>query len=507
MRNSLANPSRVKKVVVVGGGTAGWMAASALAKMLGGQLNIELVESDAIGIVGVGEATIPQIQIFNQVLELDEAEFLRACNGTIKLGIEFHNWGQKGDRYIHAFGEVGTSLHQMPFHQYWLRHVQEGGQTGLWDYMLNARAAAENKFAPLHDIRDTPLAGLAWAYHIDASLYAKSLSSKAAGWGVKRTEGMIAKVNLREEDGFVKSLTMEDGNEIEGDLFVDCSGFRGLVIEQALNTGYEDWTHWLPVDRAAAVPCESVEPVTPYTQAIARDAGWQWRIPLQHRIGNGHVFCSGFISEDEAVAQLLDNLDGKALAEPRVLKFTTGRRKKFWNKNCVALGLASGFMEPLESTSIHLIQSGVSRLLTMFPLNGFAQADEDEFNRQAGQEFEFIRDFIILHYKLTAREDTPFWKRCKGMDIPDSLQHRMDLFAANGRLFRHAEELFREIAWLQVMLGQGIMPKGHHPMADRLPKEQMEQFLGDIRTILHRTVTALSDHGAYVRQNFTANTD
>lgn len=495
---------RVRKVVVVGGGTAGWMAASALAKLMGGLLDIELVESDAIGIVGVGEATIPQIQIFNRVLELDEAEFLRACNGTIKLGIEFHNWGKQGDKYIHAFGELGTSLHQMPFHQYWLRHRQEGGQTDLWDYILNARAAAANKFAAMADIPDTPLSGLAWAYHFDATLYAKFLRSKAEGWGVTRTEGMIEKVNLRETDGFVRSLTMEDGREIEGDLFVDCSGFRGLVIEQALKTGYEDWTHWLPCDRAAAVPCESVEPLTPYTQAIARTAGWQWRIPLQHRIGNGHVFCSDFISEDEAVAQLLAHLDGKALAEPRVLKFTTGRRKKFWNKNCVALGLACGFMEPLESTSIHLIQSAVSRLLTMFPLHGFEQADEDEFNRQSVQEFEFIRDFIILHYKLTSREDTPFWRRCKDMDIPDSLQHRMDLFAANGRLFRHAEELFREIAWLQVMLGQGVMPKGHHPMVDRLPKEHLEQFLGDIRTILGRSVDQLPDHGAFVRQHFAA---
>lgn len=498
---------RVRKVVVVGGGTAGWMAASALAKMMGSLLEIELVESDAIGIVGVGEATIPQIQIFNRVLDLDEAEFLRACHGTIKLGIEFHNWGKPGDRYIHAFGEMGTSLHQMPFHQYWLRHVQEGGTSTLWDYMLNARAAAANKFAPMADIRDTPLTGLAWAYHFDASLYAKFLRGKAESWGVKRTEGMIANVNLRDTDGFVKSLTLEDGREIEGDLFVDCSGFRGLVIEQALQTGYEDWTHWLPCDRAAAVPCESVEPLTPYTQAIARDAGWQWRIPLQHRIGNGHVFCSDFISEDEAVAQLLDNLDGNALAEPRVLKFTTGRRRKFWNKNCVALGLASGFMEPLESTSIHLIQSGVSRLLAMFPLDGYTQADEDEFNRQAIEEFEFIRDFIILHYKLTSRDDTLFWQRCREMEIPDSLQHRMDLFAANGRLFRHAEELFREIGWLQVMVGQGIMPKGHHPMVDRLPKEQLEQFLADIQTILARSVDALPDHGQYVAQHFASKMD
>lgn len=498
MKDKIGRNDAVKKVVVVGGGTAGWITASSLAKLMGSLLEIEVVESDEIGIVGVGEATIPQIQIFNGIMEIDEADFMRATHGTYKLGIEFLDWGAIGRRYMHAFGDVGRDLARVHFQHYWLRHRLNGGTSDLWDYSLNYSASKQSKFAHQKRNQQSALPFLAYAYHFDAALYAVYLRGICEKLGVKRTEGKIVDVNLRSEDGFVESLSMENGDKIEGDLFVDCSGFKGLLIEQALNTGYEDWSHWLPVDRALAVPCDSVEPLTPYTRSTAHTAGWQWRIPLQHRIGNGHVFCSEYMSEDEATSILMNNLDGAAQAEPRLIKFKTGRRKKFWNKNCVAMGLACGFMEPLESTSIHLIQTSVSRMISLFPDKGFSQANIDEYNRQTNFEFERIRDFIILHYKASTRDDSEFWRHCRDMSVPDELTYKMDLFKATGRIYKVGDELFHPVGWLQVMSGQGIMPEAYNPMANQLSDAQLEEFLDSFATIIRNGVKTMPDHAAFV---------
>jgi tryptophan halogenase len=487
--------NRIRQVVIVGGGTAGWMAAAALAKALGPLVSIRLVESDEIGTVGVGEATIPQIKLFNGLLSLDEDDFIRQTQGTFKLGIEFVGWTRPDHAYIHAFGGVGRDLGMVNFHQYWLKHRQDGGTSDFWAYSLNRAAAKANRF--------DRQPGLAYAFQFDAALYARYLRAYAERLGVVRTEGKILGATLREPDGFVESVTLERGEVVGGDLFIDCSGFRGVLIEQALKTGYDDWSHLLPCDRAVAVPTSSTGPLRPYTQAIARSAGWQWRIPLQHRTGNGHVFCSRYVSEDEATATLMANLEGEPLAEPRLLKFVTGRRKAFWNRNVVALGLASGFMEPLESTSIHLIQSGLSRLLNLFPDKGFAQADIDEYNRQAGLEFERIRDFLVLHYWANQRPE-PFWTACRDMTIPSELARKIEIFRAHGRLFREPEDLFFETSWLQVLLGQGIEPRGCHPMTDLVSGPQLEGFLADLLKITADAANTLPDHADFIRQQCAA---
>ena len=497
----------IRKVVIVGGGTAGWVAAAVLSRTMGHQLAIELVESDDIGTVGVGEATIPQIRLLLRVLGLDENDFLRHTNGTIKLGIQFNDWGRIGDSYMHAFGEVGRSLGMLPFYPYWLRSRASGGSSDLWDYSLNYQAAIANRYAHLQRLGDTGMAGLVHAYHFDATLVARYLRSYAEKLSVKRTEGKIVDTTLRGSDGFIESVTLAGGEHISGDLFIDCSGFRGLLIEGALQTGYEDWTRWLPCDRAIAVPCESVEPLQPYTQSSAHTSGWQWRIPLQNRIGNGHVYCSQYISDDEAHSVLMNNLDGQALAEPRLLKFTPGRRKKFWNKNCVALGLASGFMEPLESTSIHLVQSGIDRLIKMFPDKGFSDVNTDEYNRQSTFEFERIRDFIILHYHANERTDSQFWIDRREMSVPAELTRKMDLFRDSGLIHRDAEELFTEVAWLQVMIGQHIIPNRYHPMAGQITAQQLDQFLGTFRQIAGKAVNDLPAHRDFINRNCAAATD
>ena len=370
-----------RNIVIIGGGTAGWMAAAALARFVGQSSKITLIESDEIGTVGVGEATIPQLKLFNAGLGIVEADFVRATQGTFKLGIEFAGWNGADSRYIHAFGAVGRPLGLLPFHHYWLRHRAQGGAASLWDFSSAAQAAARSRFAPPADAPGQLPSGYDYAFHFDAGLYAAFLRRYAEARGVVRTEGRIGEVRLRPEDGSVEGVTLASGQRVDGDLFIDCSGFRGLVIEQALGAGYEDWSHWLPCNRALAVPCTRVAPLTPFTRASARDAGWQWRIPLQHRTGNGYVYCSDFISDDAAADTLLANLDGAPLADPRPLKFVTGKRKAAWVKNCVALGLAAGFMEPLESTSIHLVQAGIARLLQLFPTAGFDAADIAEFNR------------------------------------------------------------------------------------------------------------------------------
>jgi len=489
---------RIDKVVIVGGGTAGWMAAAALSRSMGRMLDIELIESDQIGTVGVGEATIPQIQLLLGLLGIDEHEFLKHTQGSIKLGIQFNGWARPGDRYIHAFGAIGRPLGGVPFHHYWLRTKAEGDTSSLWSYSFNAAAAALDRYDRVDSLGDTGLAPLVRAYHFDASLVARFLRAWSEREGVKRTEGKIVDTRLRAADGFIESVVLESGQAIGGDLFIDCSGFRGLLIEEVLATGYEDWTHWLPCNRAAAVPCESVDPLTPYTQSTARDAGWQWRIPLQHRIGNGHVYCSDYVSDDEAIDVLMKHLDGKPLAEPRVLRFTTGRRRKFWNRNCVALGLASGFLEPLESTSIHLVQSGLDRLLKLFPTADFSPSVVDEYNRQCAYEFERVRDFIILHYHANERTDSAFWIDRREMAVPGSLTAKMTLFRDSGRIVEDAEDLFKEVAWLQVMLGQHIEPQAYHPAVEQLTKDQLDRFLGGMREFIAARASALPDHRAYL---------
>jgi len=495
--------NRIRSVVVVGGGTAGWMSAALLARALGDTVRIRLVESEAIGTVGVGEATIPQILRFNAFLGLDENAFLAATQGTIKLGIEFVDWRAPGQAYIHAFGEIGRSLGAAPFHHYWLEGRRKGAPHALWDYSLNAQAAFAGRFDRAVRKTGGAVEPLTYAFQFDAALYARHLRGYAEHLGVTRTEGKILNTTLREPDGFVASVTLESGEVVAGDFFIDCSGFRGLLIEQALKTGYEDWSDLLPCDRAIAVPTANVGPPRPYTQAIARPAGWQWRIPLRHRTGNGHVFCSRFVGEDEATAQLMASLEGEPLAEPRTLKFVTGRRKRFWNRNVLALGLASGFMEPLESTSIHLVQSGLSRLLNLFPDKGFAQRDIDEYNRQAGLEFERIRDFLVLHYWANQR-DEPFWKTCRERAVPAELTRKVELFRTHGRLFREPDDLFLEASWLQVLIGQGVTPSGCHPMAGQLTDDQLLSFLADLRKITADDAAALPDHDDFLRQQGVA---
>lgn len=494
------NDGRIRNVVIVGGGTAGWMAAAALATTFGDTVKIRLIESEDIGTVGVGEATIPAIKLFNSLIGLDENEFIRETKGTFKLGIEFQNWGRLGDSYMHAFGLVGRSLGMLEFWQYWLRGQAEGVAESFWDYSLNERVARQNKFGRLSNIPNTGLDGIAYAFHFDAGLYARYLRKIAEAAGVLRTEGIIATWSKRAADGFIENVVMESGEVVEGELFIDCSGFKGLLIEQALQTGYEDWTSWLPCNGAVFVPSENSGPLRPYTQSIARDAGWQWRIPLQHRTGNGHVFCSDFISEDEATATLLNNLEGRPLADPRILHFRTGMRKKAWNKNVVALGLASGFLEPLESTSIHLIQNGIAKLISHFPDRSFSDVNIATYNRRIAYDYERIRDFIILHYHANQRDDAPFWYNCANMTIPATLADKIELFKATGRVFREQEELFVEIGWFQVLIGQNIKPRTYHPLANALKRDELAGFLSDIRTIIGGTASRFPGHQEFIGQ-------
>jgi tryptophan 7-halogenase len=496
----------IKNVVIVGGGTAGWMAACALAKTFGQRYAIRLVESEEIGIVGVGEATVPHLSYFNKLLEIDEAAFVRETQGTFKLGIEFVDWGQVGERYVHGFGQLGFDLGSMPFHQYWLRARAAGRADELGAYSLNTVAAPKGKFmvSPSDAPKNTPLADIAYAYHFDAGLYARYLRNYAEQRGVVRTEGKIRETRLRGTDGFVESVVMESGEVVPGDLFIDCSGFRGLLIEQALHTGYEDWSHWLPCDRAFAVPCEKVGPPTPYTRSTAREFGWQWRIPLQHRTGNGLVYSSRFGSDDEAAATLLANLDGRPLADPRQITFTTGKRKKIWNKNVVAIGLAGGFIEPLESTSIYLIQTAIGRLTMLFPNEEISDVLVDRYNAQSTFEFERIRDFIILHYHATRRNDSPFWDHCRTMEIPQPLADAMRLFQDSGRFFRNAEEMFGQASWVEVMIGQGILPAAHHPMIDQMPAEDLYRFVGHVKDVVTNCVDAMPTHQQFIDRHCKA---
>lgn len=490
----------IRNIVIVGGGTAGWMAAAAFAKVFGDKCAVRLIESEEIGTVGVGEATVPHLKLFNQLLEIDEVDFIKSVKGTFKLGIEFVDWARIGDRYIHGFGTIGHDYGLMPFHQYWIKAHMLGRAADIGAYSLNTAAAPRNKFmTAASDVPPTsPLAQIFYAYHFDAGLYAKYLRGYAEKRGVRRTEGKIVHVQQRGEDGFIEAVTLASGERIDGDLFIDCSGFRGLLIEQSLHAGYEDWSHWLPCDRAVAVPCENVSPLTPYVRCTARAAGWQWRIPLQHRCGNGYVYSSAHVSDDEAAATLLKHIDGHALAQPRVLRFTAGQRKRPWIGNCVAIGLASGFLEPLESTSIYLIQSGIARLVNLFPDRGFSPVVIGRYNAQAAFEIERIRDFIILHYCATERNDTPFWNQCRTMDIPAPLGDNIALFRDSGRFYRNAEEMFAQTSWVQVMLGQRIMPRGYHPAVDQLPDSELLEFVGGVQRVIAACVEAMPSHEQFI---------
>ncbi len=500
------NGTRISKVVIVGGGTAGWMAAAMLAKVLGPKLSISLVESEKIGTVGVGEATIPPLKSFNQTLGIDEDAFVRATKGTFKLGIEFDNWGSLGNRYMHAFGSIGQDLGSS-FQHYWRRSLIEGNKSDLWDFSLNYQAAKHHKFSRSGKTETGSLPGLSYAYHLDASLYARHLRTYSEARGVVRIEGEVVQTNLQAESGFVESLTLASGDTITADLFIDCSGFGGLLIEQALQTGYEDWSHWLPCDRAVVVASESTEPLLPYTRSIAHDAGWQWRIPLQHRTGNGLVYCSSYISDEAAAETLLAHLNASRLADPRILKFRTGRRLRQWNKNCIALGLASGFLEPLESTSIHLIQTGITRLVAMFPGNAINQVEIDEYNRQSAIEFECIRDFIILHYHVNQRTDSEFWRTCREMEVPESLSRRIQLFEAGGKVFREGDELFSKVAWLQIMIGQGLVPRDYHPVVDLIDTGQLNEILQRTRARVDQAIRSMPTHQQVIEQHCRATPD
>ena len=500
------NDNRIRNIVVVGGGSAGWMAATALCTQLGqgaNGVNVRLVESEEIGIVGVGEATIPEMKHFNSnVVGINEQDFVSHTQGSFKLGIEFKDWGRIGDSYLHGFGLIGKGLGYLPFHQFWLKQHLAGRAPDFSEFSLHSVAAPLNKFmtSPPNLPPGSPLADIAYAYHFDAGLYAKYLRSVAEQRGVKRIEGKIVEVVQNPESGFIEAVVIENGERVEGELFIDCSGFRGLLIEGALKTGYDDWSQWLPCNRAMAVPCESVSPLTPYTRSTARTAGWQWRIPLQHRTGNGHVYCSDYMSDDEAAAILLANLDGKPLADPRPLRFTTGRRRKCWNKNVVAMGLASGFMEPLESTSIFLVQSAIERLLRLFPDRDFDPALSDYFNKLVTVEYERIRDFLVLHYNATERDDTPFWNYCRTMEIPDSLRDIIDTFRSNGQFYQEDAHLFRLPSWVQVLLGQRVMPHSYHPLVDRMPEGDLVEFVEDVRRTIANCVAAMPQHQDFINK-------
>ncbi|MCB2067587.1 MAG: tryptophan 7-halogenase [Erythrobacter sp.] len=480
------------RFVIAGGGTAGWMSAAALARFASPGSQITLVESDAIGSVGVGEATIPQIHLFNGALGLDEAEFLRETKGSFKLGIAFDGWLREGESYMHAFGDVGRGLGLLPFQHYWLRAKQLGFAKPLQRYSLNELAARTMR---MH--RGKPAVGreMPYAYHFDAGLFAAYLRRYAEARGVTRTEGKIAHVALDGESGRIAALELDGGQRIEGDFFIDCTGFRALLIEGALGAGYDDWTHYLPCDRAMAVPCAGGGDFTPYTRSIARKVGWQWRIPLQHRIGNGLVYSSAMLSDDEAAATLLANLDGAPLADPRPIPFTTGKRKVHWKGNCLAVGLAAGFMEPLESTSIHMIQSAISRFLSVLPQAGRAMpATVDWYNAQSTFEWERVRDFLVLHYTANQRHGEPFWDHVRSMDLPATLTAKLDLWRESGFIHREHEELFTEVGWFQVLAGQGVEAAGYNPMADALPEADLRQLLDETEVALVEAVKPMARH-------------
>ncbi len=497
--------SPIRSIAIVGGGTAGWMTAASLGKFLKAlDVSIRLIESDQIGTVGVGEATIPPIMDFIRGLGVDENECIRRTQATFKLGIEFRDWTRIGHSYIHPFGTTGFEMGPVAFSAYWLKAFREGKAGRLEDYSLQATAAYAGKFMRPVPAANSPLQGITYALHFDASLFAQYLRACAEERGVVRTEGRVRSVSLEPDNGFIDALTLESGERVKADLYIDCSGFRGLLIEEALQTGYEHWNHWLPCDRAAAMPCERTGPLSSYTRATAKAAGWQWRIPLQHRVGNGYVYSSGFVSDAAAQDELLSSIEGKALANPLKLQFAAGRRKRFWNKNCVAIGLSSGFLEPLESTSIHLIQRGIAMLLTLFPDRHFAAAEIDRYNKIFTAEYERVRDFLILHYSQTERDDSDMWRYCRNVALPDSLRERIDLFRSHGRILREDFELFPAQSWLFVMVGQNIMPQHDDPLVGVLDPQLVGDNLNNIRNVIRQCAQVMPEHEDFIRQHCSA---
>lgn len=493
--------NNIRKVLIVGGGTAGWSAAAALSRVLKPEdIEIILVESKEIGIVGVGEATIPHICAFNARLGLDEAEFMRKTQATFKLGIEFCDWARLGDSYFHPFGETGRRIGGVAFHHHWMRLRRHGIKTELAEHALPIVAARNGKFDKAGLPEQMGLPGYTYAFHFDAQLYAPYLRGFAEARGVRRVEGKVVDVEFRGEDGFIEAVVLDDSRRLEADFFIDCSGFRGVLIEQALETGYLDWRHWLPCDRAVAVPCEATAPPAAYTRATAHQAGWRWRIPLQHRVGNGHVYCSEFISDDEAANVLMSNIEGPALDEPRYLKFVTGRRKKTWNKNCVAIGLSGGFLEPLESTSIHLIHRAITLLLELFPDRAFDPAITDEYNRIMDLEFEQIRDFLILHYVATERDDSPFWRHCQAIPRPELLDYKMRLFRERGAVVRY-RLFFLEASWQAVLLGQRVYPQNYDPRAEDMGPREVADEIETFRGLIRERVNAMPTQAEYLRSH------
>jgi len=499
----MADKAPIRRIVIVGGGTAGWMAAAALARFAGKGRRVVLVESEAIGTVGVGEATIPPILEFNHQLDIEESDFLRETNATFKLGIEFTGWVDGSDRYFHQFGHIGRPLNGVHLYQCWLKQRGNPSVGPLSAYSMSAVAASNHRFAHSSSDPASPLSQLAYAYHFDASAYGRFLRRLAEQHGAERIEGRIVDVEQDGETGFITAVNLDDDRRVRGDLFIDCSGFRSLLLGDKLGVSFEDWSHWLPCDRAIAVPTEPTSPLLPYTRAIAEDCGWQWRIPLQHRSGNGHVYSSAHISDDDAEKVLLDSLESKPIGQPNRLRFKAGRRRKSWEANVIALGLSSGFLEPLESTSIHLVQHGIQRLLGLFPGRGISAVERDEYNRHMGNVYDPIRDFIILHYKATKRTGA-FWDHVRAMAIPDSLSHKIDLFREHGRVFRYNDELFDIPSWVAVMLGQQIVPQSHDPLADSLPDGEVLRAMMELRRSYEETALRLPLASDYIRQRLAA---
>lgn len=489
-----------QSILIVGGGTAGWMTAAALAnKFAGLPISIRLVESEAIGTVGVGEATVPHIRFFNRTLGIDEAQFMRRTKATFKLGIEFCDWGRIGDRYIHPFGAFGNDIGGVEFLQHWVRLAAAGAARPLQDYSLPVQAARNNRFAYPDEDPASLGSTFSYAYQFDATLYGQFLRAYSEERGVTRIEGRIADVERRPDDGFVRAVTLDDGRQLEADLFVDCSGFRSLLVGEALGSEFENWAHWLPCDRAIALPCGIAGPMAPYTRASAKRSGWIWRIPLQHRVGNGHVYSSSFIDDDTAKRELVEQLESPATAAPNKLRFQAGKRRQQWVGNCVAIGLSAGFLEPLESTSIHLIQLAISKLIELFPGHGWDPLDAEEYNRSMALEYERVRDFLILHYYCTERDDSPFWDYCRTMTLPDSLVEKLELFRERGVVARYREGMFLEPSWIAVYVGQNIVPDRWNPLSERIGTDELKQRLEAIAAACAQTASNMPDHDQFLR--------
>lgn len=487
----MSSNKAIKNIVIVGGGTSGWMAATALSSQLANLTKVTLIESEQIGTIGVGESTIPPLRAFHQTLKINEAEFMRETSATFKMGVWFEGWGKQDSSYIHSFGNTGQESWLAGFQNLWLQAKERGIASEFGDYCFELVAAKQEKFALL---QNSPIH---YAYHLDANKYAKYLRSKCINQ-INHIEGTVTGVSQNPDSGFIETVLLDSGEAVSGDLFIDCTGFQGLLIEKTLNTGYENWGHWLPCDRAIAAQTKSTGPAVPYTKAFAHSAGWRWRIPLQTRIGNGFVYSSKHMSDDEALQTFLRDIDGQAINEPKLISYTTGRRLKAWNKNCIAMGLASGFVEPLESTGIHLFMTGITRLLQLFPFGGIVPSLVREYNNQTQNEFEKIRDFIILHYHLNQRGKEQFWRLCQSMDIPQNLQDKIELFQESATVFKEEGDPFRLESWTQVMLGQGLTPKAYHQVAKNIPDQNLSAYLNGLQMQIAERVKALPQHQEFI---------